>query len=207
MSITERFDQPGFKIYSKIEQLLFKACSGKEHDSELTLCATSMVMILAPVIFNHNSRYYIHCILRRKNRETLHFWLEICSSKSKSVTKGITRHGCRTLQLLIVMPATNCTSERSFSALRRIKSYLRSTMSQARLNHLMVLHYHQDMTDNLDLKTSVNDFIRITAEHFFKILICVKKVEGIYNHHPLTPNPNKPDHSKFCRSASDIIII
>ncbi len=34
------------------------------------------------------------------------------------------------------MPATNASSERSFSALRRVKSYLRSTMLQERLNYL-----------------------------------------------------------------------
>ena len=49
---------------------------------------------------------------------------------------------CKLFQLL---SATNATFERSFSALRRIKSYLRSTMTQARLNYLMVLHYHQDL--------------------------------------------------------------
>ena len=42
------------------------------------------------------------------------------------------------MKLLLVMPATNATSERSFSALRRIKTYLRTTMTQQRLNHLMV---------------------------------------------------------------------
>jgi len=31
--------------------------------------------------------------------------------------------------LILVMPATNATSERSFSAMRRVKTYLRSTMS------------------------------------------------------------------------------
>ena len=66
---------------------------------------------------------------------------------------------CLAFQLLLVMPETNATSERSFSALRRIKTYLRSTMSQARLNHLMVLHYHQDFTDSLDIKLVANDFI------------------------------------------------
>ena len=38
------------------------------------------------------------------------------------------------MKLILVMPATNATSERSFSALRRIKTYLRSTMKQERLN-------------------------------------------------------------------------
>ena len=65
----------------------------------------------------------------------------------------------RLFQLLVILPATNATSERSFSALRRIKSYLRSTMSQARLNHLMILHYHQEMTDRLDMKCIANEYI------------------------------------------------
>ena len=34
-SITACFDQPGYKIYSSIEQLLFKACMGEDCDSEL----------------------------------------------------------------------------------------------------------------------------------------------------------------------------
>lgn len=55
--------------------------------------------------------------------------------------------------------ATNSTSKRSFSALKRIKTYIRSTMTQARLNHLMVLYYHQEFTDTLDLKLVGNDFI------------------------------------------------
>ena len=63
------------------------------------------------------------------------------------------------LQLILVMPATNATSERSFSALRRLKSYLRSTMGNERLNHLMVLHVHKERTDKLDLKCVLNEFV------------------------------------------------
>ena len=39
------------------------------------------------------------------------------------------------LQLILVMPATNVTSERSFSSVRRIKAYFRSTMKQDGLNN------------------------------------------------------------------------
>ena len=55
------------------------------------------------------------------------------------------------MKLLLVMPATNATSERSFSALRRVKNYLRSTMTQSRPNSLMILHVHKDQTDSLSL--------------------------------------------------------
>ena len=59
---------------------------------------------------------------------------------------------------LLVVPATNSISERSFSAMRRIKTYLRSTMLQERLNSVMVMHVHQDFTDTLNLNCIANEF-------------------------------------------------
>ena len=47
------------------------------------------------------------------------------------------------LRLLLVSPASSCTAERSFSALRRMKTWLRSTMTQQRLNHVMICHVHR----------------------------------------------------------------
>lgn len=47
------------------------------------------------------------------------------------------------LKMVLTIPTSSCTSERSFSALHRLKSYLRSTMRQDRLNHLAVLHIHK----------------------------------------------------------------
>ena len=62
-------------------------------------------------------------------------------------------------KLILVMPATNAISERSFSALKRVKTYLRSTTTDSRLNNLLVLHIHKDAVDKLDLKTIANIFI------------------------------------------------
>ena len=70
---------------------------------------------------------------------------------------------CKVFQLL---PATNSTSERSFSALRwQIKFYLRSSISQACMNHLMILHYHHAYTDSLDMKQVANEFISARDTH------------------------------------------
>ena len=63
------------------------------------------------------------------------------------------------MKLLLVMPATNSTSERSFSAFRRVKTFLRLSMRQMRLNNLMVLHVHKDLTDSLDLCHVGNEFV------------------------------------------------
>ena len=63
------------------------------------------------------------------------------------------------VKLLLFMPATNAESERSFSAVRRIKTYLHATMSQQCLNHLMLLHVLKSQTDSLSLLDVANSFI------------------------------------------------
>ena len=60
--------------------------------------------------------------------------------------------------LIFVAPATNATSQRSFSALRRVKTYLCTTMTQPRLNHLMLLHIHKEDCDKLNLEQCADDF-------------------------------------------------
>ena len=40
-----------------------------------------------------------------------------------------------------------------------IKTYLRSTMKQERLNHFMILHAYKDRLENLNLNKIANEFI------------------------------------------------
>ena len=63
------------------------------------------------------------------------------------------------VSLILVIPATNATSKCSFSDIRRVKTCLRGSMKQSRLNHLMVLHVHRELTENLDLIACANDFV------------------------------------------------
>jgi len=52
------------------------------------------------------------------------------------------------LQLLLCLPVGSCCCERSFSAPRRLKTYLRTTTSETRLNGLADIH--KDIHVNLD---------------------------------------------------------
>jgi hypothetical protein len=54
------------------------------------------------------------------------------------------------LSVLLTMPPTSATCERSFSAMKRIKNYLRSTMNTERLSSLAMLHIHKDMDVSID---------------------------------------------------------
>ena len=63
-------------------------------------------------------------------------------------------------------PATNAVSERSASQMKRVKTWLRTTMSQERLNYLMLLSTHKKKTDELDLIKVAHDFCEGNKERF-----------------------------------------
>jgi len=54
------------------------------------------------------------------------------------------------LNLLTTLPATTASAERNFSSLRRTKTWMRSRISEDRLNGLAVLHAHRNITIDSD---------------------------------------------------------
>ncbi|XP_065662868.1 uncharacterized protein LOC136085485 [Hydra vulgaris] len=54
--------------------------------------------------------------------------------------------------------ASNCSTERSFSTLRRIKNYLRSSMSSERLNSLAILNIEATLTKSLNYSDVTKTF-------------------------------------------------
>ena len=49
------------------------------------------------------------------------------------------------LQILCTLPVSVATAERSFSTLRRLKTWTRSTMGEERLSGLALMHVHRDI--------------------------------------------------------------
>ena len=84
-------------------------------------------------------------------------------------------------------PATKAVSERSASAMCRIKNWLRSTMSQERLNHCMLLSIHKEKTDEINLKNVATVFCEANEERrrtfgifFFFIHVLNKSLKFIF---------------------------
>jgi hypothetical protein len=50
------------------------------------------------------------------------------------------------------------SAERSFSELKLIKTYFRSSMLQERLNGLSTLSIEKDMLENIDINVIIKDF-------------------------------------------------
>ena len=66
-------------------------------------------------------------------------------------TKALCTELHHLLHLFFTIPVATATSERTFSVLRRSKNYLRASMTQERLNHVLLLHCLKSRTDNIDL--------------------------------------------------------
>ena len=157
-SIRARFNHADFKCYSNLQDLLLKAVKGKQFDEDLRHVASfygddvntfqleAQLSLLAPTAramgFDVDSSNVHDLITMFQQLEESRI-----SAMSEVLLLG---------KIFMVMPATNVVSERSFSALKRIKTYLRSTTSN---NRLMVLHVHKDKLDKLDLVKVANDFV------------------------------------------------
>ena len=142
--IKERFDQPGYKIYSKLEELITKAANKEEFQEEIKFVTDFYKDDIDPELLN-TQLSLLSCNLPPDSSP--HHLASILQflRKLTEAQRTLMSEVCKVAALILVMPATNATSERSFSALRYIKSYLRATMSQTRLNNVMVLYVHREL--------------------------------------------------------------
>jgi hypothetical protein len=65
---------------------------------------------------------------------------------------------CIAYRILLTILVTVVSAERSFSKLKLIKSYLRSTMSQEKLNGLAILSIEKKVLENLEYKNLIKNF-------------------------------------------------
>ncbi|XP_077119085.1 zinc finger MYM-type protein 1-like [Ranitomeya variabilis] len=70
---------------------------------------------------------------------------------------------CIVLLLFLTLPVTVASAERSFSKLKQIKNYLRSTMSEHRLSGLAILSIENARANQLDIDGIVDQFAEAKA--------------------------------------------
>ena len=62
---------------------------------------------------------------------------------------------------MLTLPIIVASNERSFSKLKLIKNYLRSTMSNDRLFYLIISSVECDLLDAIDIQKLVNDWTKM----------------------------------------------
>ncbi|KAJ8896194.1 hypothetical protein PR048_001537 [Dryococelus australis] len=157
--IESRFQHPGVAIYKAFVNVLVKSSNGEVEnirDQVLQICEpfkgdlnverfTRQLAMLTELTAGRkiNNVHDVLDSIRREQPQTRRLFSEVCTC----------------FKLPLVLPATSATAERTFSALRHLKTWLRSTMTQERLNHIAVLAVHWDLAKDFSNLDIANKFI------------------------------------------------
>ena len=172
-AIQSRFDQPDYCMYIVMQNMILNSIKGVNYTCEMNknilddksfsdmykddvdLVQLETQLKIMPSIFNKSDN--IHDIICKVR--------EMSAPKKRLISEVVTL-----LKLIIVAPATNAESERMFSSMKRIKTYLRSTMGENRLNNLMIMR--ED----------------VTLLEFLLLMICCIRREFVFDTPLLKPN-------------------
>ena len=160
--IQRRFDQPDLHVVSEVEALILNAANGEEisdipeavcdyFKEKINLSDLKIQLCMLPNAIQTVQGTKIKRVTTiRTVAETLN---------TSTMVNGMLKEVGKLVQAYYTFPVTSATAERSFSCLRRIKTFLRSTMTHQRLNNLFLLYVHTSRTDSLDLSAVAREFV------------------------------------------------
>ena len=147
LKIERRFDHDDLQTVKQIKLLLLKAGNGELTDSFHPLVysylkddfdqdrlKTQLSLVKDMITQVNSKRSPVTRVTVRTISEAMN---------TSCIFKGMLSEVDKLIKLYFTFPAT--TSERSFSSLHRIKTFLRSTMTEYRLNNLFVIYVHKSL--------------------------------------------------------------
>ena len=157
-SIMERFDSPAWKLMNSMESLLVKSCRGEPlSQNDIDVVLTHAAGDLNNQVLGQLAQLQ-NIPMSSEERSNLKSFSDILILfKKELATLRLLPQVVKLAKLICILPCSTATPERSFSQLRRIKNYMRSTMGQERLNHTMVAAVHSDV--DIDVDKIMTDFI------------------------------------------------
>ena len=96
-------------------------------------------------------------IANQSTLEVSHKGIQLLSREKRKLIRNVVLIA----RLVLTNGATSATPERSFSTLRRLKTWLRSTMKQKRFNSLTLLNENPDIVDKMSLIDVANEFVSL----------------------------------------------
>ena len=156
-SVENRFEQ--FQIYEDIFGFLFNFTKLKSLDNDsLQKYCLKLEDFLKHVVY-----YDIDGLDLSSELNVLKEILQIKDYTPIDILNYIKRldsfpNTCIAYRILLTIPVIIASTERSFSKLKLIKSYLRSTMSQKRLSGLVILSIENEMLEELEYKNLISQF-------------------------------------------------
>ena len=141
-----------------LEELLLRAANGQEFSNEVNeykkdfyFSQLQTQLLILPQVIKQSSKKVT--VIRTISE----------AMESERVHKKLLPEVHRLIRLYFTVPVTTSTSERAFSALKRLLTYLRSTMTEERLNNCFLMHVHKDITDTMDSNEIAKNFVMIAG--------------------------------------------
>jgi hypothetical protein len=165
-SLTSRFDQ--LKEFEGIFGFLFNSENLKSlDDSDLRKCCTTFVNK-----FSHDNKSDVELDDLFSELKVLQVTLPDNLMSASEILHFVKAADCYpnvsiAYRILLTIPVTVASAERSFSKLKQLKNCLRSTMLQERLNGLAMCSIEKDILDKIDLDTVLKDFASRNARRRF----------------------------------------
>ncbi len=92
--------------------------------------------------------------------------LELLNSLTGYKLEQLFPNLCVSLRIFLTIPATVASAERSFSKLKQIKNYLRTTMTQGWLVDLARFSIESTISRTIDFDIVIHNFARKKARHY-----------------------------------------
>ena len=161
--LNRRFDQRDIRIAGGIEKIFLDSANGCDTDipdkiaepykGDLDIDRLRLHLKMLPEIELHGEKNGTQ-ITKVTSVRT------ICDAILPGQFRSLLGEVDKRMRLYLTILVTTATAERSFSALCGVKTYLRSTMMQERLNHVLLLHSQTQRTDDIDLSMVAREFIQ-----------------------------------------------
>ena len=169
--VERRFEQPDLVVIENLESSLIRTANGESVVLGESLfrylegdIAKDRFITQLPLIPYMIKTAFVQSPIKKVTT------LRIADAMYKSeIHKGMLSEIHKVLKIYFTFPVTTSTAEHSFSSMRRLKTYLRNTMTQSRLINLLLLYVHSSETDKLDLKDIAHQFISVNDQrlHYF----------------------------------------
>ncbi|KAK3918435.1 LOW QUALITY PROTEIN: Zinc finger MYM-type protein 1, partial [Frankliniella fusca] len=156
--LDRRFNQPGMLQLIKLEQILFAKQPLNNEELEGLLGVQSDDFNIPDLACQ------LQLVKNFPTMSKLYGNMPIFFKDLPSITRTMLLQIERLVILILTVPATSASCERAFSVLRRVKNWLRRTMTQSRLTHVMLLHAHKALAFSIDINVIFKEFVLRKAE-------------------------------------------
>ena len=154
----DRFQQPRFQIYQRLESLLLDSlnkdiqCLNEDityvrsiYDEVDTQSLPAQLELFRTMIGNQKLTFF----------NEIHTAAKVFGTHERSAICNV----ITIMKLLHVNPCSSASRERTFSTARRINTWLRANMNQKCFNSVAILNQHNSRTDKINIVDISNSFV------------------------------------------------